>query len=185
MLTDLARHPSTAAHVARKLAVHFVADEPPEPLVQRLSQTFRDSDGDLKEMARALVTAPEAWDAPRAKLKRPDEWLVSGLRAAGVSEFKSERLLRGLALLGQPLWRPPSPQGFSDREEAWVDGLPMRLDIANAFAARSVDRIDPNAMLDDVLGPLASHETRETVRRAESRQQAFALLAMSPEFQRR
>jgi uncharacterized protein (DUF1800 family) len=88
-------------------------------------------------------------------------------------------------LLGQPLWRPPSPQGFSDQEDAWLDGLATRLDIANVFAVRAAGRLDPLAILDDALGPLASHETRETIRRAESRPQAFALLVMSPEFQRR
>jgi uncharacterized protein (DUF1800 family) len=185
VLADLARHPATASHVARKFAVHFVADEPPQPLVERLERSFRDSDGDLKETARTLVTAPEAWDAPRKKLKRPDEWLISGLRAAGADEPRPERLLRAQMLLGQPLWRPPSPQGFSDQEDAWLDGLATRLDIANVFAVRAAGRLDPLAILDDALGPLASHETRETIRRAESRPQAFALLVMSPEFQRR
>jgi uncharacterized protein (DUF1800 family) len=185
VLADLSRHPSTAAHVARKLAIHFVADDPPPPLVELLARTFRDSDGDLKQMARALVSAPETWDAPRQKLKRPDEWIVSGLRAAGVTQPKPERLLRAHALLGQPLWRPPSPQGFSDQEAAWGDGLAMRLDIANVFASRVADRLDPRELANDMLGPLASHETRETVRRAESPAQAFALLLMSPEFQRR
>src|SRR5262247_651360 len=65
VLRDLARHPATAAHVAEKLARHFVADEPPRELVDRLAQRFRDSDGDLKEVAKALVTAPEAWSPRR------------------------------------------------------------------------------------------------------------------------
>ena len=59
VLADLARHQSTAVHVGRKLARHFVADDPPESLVARLAQRFHDSDGDLKEIARALVEAPE------------------------------------------------------------------------------------------------------------------------------
>jgi uncharacterized protein (DUF1800 family) len=88
-------------------------------------------------------------------------------------------------LLGEPLWRPPSPQGFSDEEAAWLDGLPSRLDIASNFAARVWDRLDPHTVVDEALGPLASTETREHVMRAESKTQAFALLLLSPEFQRR
>src|SRR6516165_4137943 len=84
VLAALARHPATAKHVATKLARHFVADEPPPALVERLAKRFL-AKGDLKEMAKALVAAPEAWEAPRAKLKRPSEWVVGILRAAGVT----------------------------------------------------------------------------------------------------
>src|SRR5262249_20731458 len=69
VLAALARHPATATHVATKLARHFVADEPPPALVDRLARRFRDTQGDLKEVSKALVSAPEAWDAPRSKLK--------------------------------------------------------------------------------------------------------------------
>lgn len=185
VLADLAHHPATAQHVAHKLASHFVADEPPPALVERLAQTFRSSDGNLKEMGRVLVTSPEAWDTPRGKLKSPGEWIVAGLRAAGVQQPNVERLLRAHNLLGQPLWRPPAPKGFSDEESAWIDGLAARLDIANIFASRIAEALDPPALVDEVLGPLASPETRQTIARAESRTQAFAMLLMSPEFQRR
>src|SRR5205823_6128522 len=76
VLTTLARHPATAKHVAVKLARHFVADNPPLALVARLTKRFLDTDGDLKELAKALVTAPEAWEAAR-KLKRPAEWVIA------------------------------------------------------------------------------------------------------------
>src|SRR5258706_2824525 len=83
VLADLARHPATATHIATKLARHFVADEPPPALVTRLAQRFRDTDGDLKEMAKALVAAPETWSPSRAKLKRPSERLMAMARATG------------------------------------------------------------------------------------------------------
>jgi len=84
-------------------------------------------------------------------------------------------------LLGEPLWRPPAPNGFSDDSAAWMDGLAQRLDIANQFARRVGGLIDPEEVADAALGPLASPETRQTLARAESRQQAVALLLMSPE----
>ncbi len=186
MLADLARHPATAEHIARKLARHFAADEPPPPLVERLTKTFRDTDGNLKEMAKALVAAPETWTMPAAKLKRPSEWIVAMVRATGVrTAAEPERYAAGHALLGEPIWRPPAPKGFADDEASWIDGLGQRLDIANNFAQRIAARADARVVLDEALGPLASADTRQTVARAESRQQALTLAFMSPEFQRR
>lgn len=185
VLADLARHPATATHVAQKLARHFVADQPPQALVDRLAKVFRDTGGDLKAMAVALVKSDEAWNAKRSKLKKPGEWLISALRIGGAGEPNVDRIVGPQNMLGEPLWRPPSPQGFSDEEAAWLDGLPTRLDIASTYAARIWDRLDPRTMVDEALGPLASRETRESVMRAESKTQAFALLLLSSEFQRR
>jgi uncharacterized protein (DUF1800 family) len=183
-LADLARHPATADHVAAKLARHFVGETPPPALVERLAARFRDTDGDLKAVAKALILSPEAWAAPRDHLKRPGEWLLAMLRAAEVRPGAA-RMLEGLNLLGEPLWRPPAPKGFDDDPSVWIDGLARRLDIASAFAARNAATLAPDQVLEAALGPLASAETRETVARAESREQALALLVMSPEFLRR
>ena len=184
VLADLARHPATARHIAEKLARHFVADQPPQPLVDKLAQTFNDTDGDLKEVAKALIGAEESWTPARTKLKRPSEWHIGALRLAGAQGVIA-RFMGGQALMGEPLWRPPGPNGFSDDEAAWIDGLSQRLDIANSFAGRVADRIDPVALVDQGLGPLASAETRDTISRAESRSQALAMLLMAPEFLRR
>ena len=184
VLADLARHPATATHVATKLARYFSADDPPPPLVERLAKTFRDTDGDLKEIAKTLVMSEECWAPARDKLKRPCEWVVSMTRATGLRS-DTQRFTRGQALMGEPLWRPSAPQGFADNEAAWIDGTGLRLDVANSVAERVVDRVDPREFLETALGPLASEETRQAVARAESRPQALALLFMSPEFQRR
>lgn len=184
VLRDLARHPATAVHVATKLARHFVADEPPPALVERLARTYRDTDGDLKELARALVAAPETWSEKRVKLKRPSEWVMGMVRAT-VATADPGRFAGGQALLGEPIWRPPSPKGHPDVASAWIDGLGQRVDIASNFAERIAGRAEPGAILEQSLGALASAETRAAVARAESRQQALALVFMSPEFQRR
>jgi uncharacterized protein (DUF1800 family) len=184
VLADLARHPATAKHVATKLVRHFIADEPPPVLVEKLTQRFLDTGGDLKEMARALVTAPESWSPERAKLKRPGEWTIATLRATG---FKGDvvRIMRTMVRLGEPLWRPPAPKGFSDDNAAWMDGLALRLDTANAFAQRVAARLEPTEMVETALGPLASAQTRSAIAGAETKAQALTLLLMSPEFQRR
>src|SRR5262245_45021168 len=184
VLKDLAQHPATATHVATKLARHFVADEPPPGLIEKLAKTFRESDGDLKQVARALILSDEAWSAPRDKLKRPSEWVVAMVRATGLRADPA-RFIRGQALLGEPIWSPSAPAGFADHEAAWIDGMGARLDIANNFAERVVARIDPSEVVANALGPLASADTRQAIARAESRQQALTLAFMSPEFQRR
>ncbi|MFL6936330.1 MAG: DUF1800 family protein [Xanthobacteraceae bacterium] len=184
VLRDLARHPATARHVAEKLARHFVADQPPPDLVAQLERRFLETEGDLKETAKALVAAPEAWNAEQMKIKRPGEWRVATLRATGLAG-DVVRILGSEAMLGEPLWRPPSPKGFADDNAAWIGGLAQRLDIANQFAQRVADRVDVDAALENALGPLASAATRQAIARAESRAQALALLIMAPEFQRR
>jgi uncharacterized protein (DUF1800 family) len=184
VLADLARHPATAKHVATKLAYHFIADDPPPVLVERLTQRFLDTDGDLKEVTMAMIAAPEVWAPEQAKIKRPGEWIVAALRATG-ERGDIGRILGAQALLGEPLWRPPAPKGFSDENAAWLDGLAQRLDMANAFAHREGLAIEPKAIMETALGPLASAETRQTIARAESRPEALTLLLMAPEFQRR
>jgi uncharacterized protein (DUF1800 family) len=185
VLLTLARHPATAKHIATKLVRHFIADDPPPALVTRLAKRFLDTGGDFKDITKTLLTSQESWDAPRSKLKRPAEWIVSSMRASGLMMSDVRRAINTLNLLGEPLWRPPAPKGFSDDSAAWLDGLALRLDIANEIACRIGGMTDPEAVADDALGPLASAETRQTIARAESRQQALALLLMSPEFQRR
>jgi uncharacterized protein (DUF1800 family) len=185
VLLALAKAPATAKHIATKLARHFVADQPPEALVERLTRRFLDTGGDLKEIAKTLVSAPEAWAAPRAKLKRPSEWLVGGLRALDITPPDVRPVIQAQNLLGEPLWRPPAPNGFSDDSAAWLDGLPQRLDIANQMARRAGVLTDPEAVAERSFGPLMSAETKQMLARAESRPQAVALLLMTPEFQRR
>jgi uncharacterized protein (DUF1800 family) len=186
-LADIARHPSTAKFIATKFVRHFVADDPPPILVARMQDVFRTTDGDLKAMAVALVDSDEAWKAPQTKLRSPYEFLVATGRLLGRNPQDPGRYLGSLNLLGQPLWSPAGPNGFADTNAAWAapEGLKLRLDIAAQVASRLADNIDPRDLLELVAADAASPETRRTIERAESRQQALALLLMSPEFQRR
>jgi len=184
VLADLARHPATARHIATKLARHFIADEPPSALIDRLTFRFFESEGDLKEVAKALVTAPEAWAAERAKIKRPGEWLVATRRAIG-RLGNIPAMANQQAQLGEPLWRPAAPKGFSDDNAAWLGGLKLRLQAANAFAQAVAGDFEPRELVDVTLGPLATEETRLAVARAESKVQALTLMLVAPEFQRR
>ncbi|HEY4922593.1 MAG TPA: DUF1800 family protein [Xanthobacteraceae bacterium] len=185
VLLDLARNPATATHIATKFARHFVADDPPRQLVEALRTSFLKSGGNLKELARTLLLSPDAWEAPRAKFKRPGEWLVAASRATDVRLPDVRPLLNAQNMLGEPLWRPPAPKGFDDVNAAWMDGLAQRLEIANQFARRVAPAADPRQLVETALGTLASAETRQAVARAETRPEAIAMLLMSSEFLRR
>jgi uncharacterized protein (DUF1800 family) len=186
-LADIARHPSTAKFIATKFARHFVADDPPPALVARLQETFRKTDGDLKALTFVLLDSDEAWQAPLTKLRSPYEFLVATGRLLGRIPEDPGRYLGSLNLLGQPLWSPSGPNGFPDTNAAWAapEGMKLRLDVSAQVASRLADNIDPRDLLELVAADAASPETRRTVEHAESRQQALALLLMSPEFQRR
>jgi uncharacterized protein (DUF1800 family) len=186
-LADVARHPSTAKFIATKFARHFVADDPPPALVTRLQNVFSKSDGDLKMLALALLDSDEAWRAPLTKLRSPYEFLVATGRLLARIPEDPGRYLGALNVLGQPLWSPAGPNGFADTNAAWAapEGMKLRLDISAQLASRLADTIDPRDLLEMAAADAASSETRRTIERAESRQQALALLLMSPEFQRR
>ncbi|GMO13202.1 DUF1800 domain-containing protein [Bradyrhizobium sp. TM233] len=185
VLRDLAAHPATATHVATKLARHFVADEPPPALVEQMAKAFRDTDGDLKQVATLMVSSDEAWRGPPSKLKRPGEWVVGMARATGITVVDPVRFTGGQELLGEALWRPPAPKGYPDDEASWIDGVGRRLDVANNFAERITGMADPQAIIEDVFASQIAPEVKQAVGRAESRQQALALLFMSSDFQRR
>ncbi len=186
-LEDIARHPSTAKFIATKFARHFVADDPPPALVARLQGVFRKSDGDLKALTSALLDSDEAWQAPLTKVRSPYEFLLAAGRLLAQIPDDPGRYLGGLNVLGQPLWSPAGPNGFPDTNAAWAapEGMKLRLDISAQIASRLAANIDPRDLLQLAAADAASRETRRTIELAESRQQALALLLMSPEFQRR
>jgi uncharacterized protein (DUF1800 family) len=186
-LADIARQPATAKFIATKFVQHFVADAPPPALVSKLEAVFKKSDGDLKALSLALLDADEAWTAPLTKVRTPYEYLIATGRILARIPEDPNRYIGSLNALGQPLWTPPGPNGFADSNAAWAapEGLKLRLDIAAQVSSRIADSIDARELLDVVAGDAASNETRQTIARAETRQQALALLLMSPEFQRR
>jgi uncharacterized protein (DUF1800 family) len=186
-LLDIARHLSTARHIATKLARHFVADDPPQDLVDALAKTFRDTDGDLPAVATRLLQHDRAWSAPSTKIRTPSEFVLAAARATSVLPNDPGPLLNLHNALGMPLWQPAGPNGFADTNAAWAapEAMKLRLDVSWQMAQRAREFGHPLSLLDTVAGLAASRETREAVSRAESRPQAMAILFMSPEFQRR
>lgn len=186
VLEDLARHPATAKHIATKLVRHFVSDQPPAALVERLSQRFLETDGDLSAVYATLIAAEESWSAPRSKLRPPQEYVIASLRALD-TPIQPQRFLQTLRVLGQPLWQPPGPNGFSDLASVWAtpEGLNNRLDLAYQLSERVAEKTDPRVFAEERLKGLISETTRRSVALAETRPQGLALVLLSPEFMRR
>ena len=188
ILHDLVTAPATARHIATKLARHFVADDPPPALVQRLADTFVRSGGDLASVYRELVASPEAWLPTQAKFKSPWEWSISCLRAVGRRELPAMQAVNLMNQLGQPVWRPGSPAGYADVAGTWAapDALIRRVETAQRFAEQAGNTVDARTLAPRVLpGGALGEDTAAAIARADSSGTALALLLVAPEFLRR
>lgn len=192
VLRDLARHPSTARFLATKLARHFIADEPPAELVDQLSAAYRRSDGQLGEVYRDLLKSPLAWSPAPAKLKTPEEFVISSVRLLGITERMFERpglanLGGGIVALGQRVQAAPSPAGWPDRAEEWLgpEAVWKRVEWATRVGDRMGRHLDARALAGASLGPWLSESSQRQIERAADGPQALTLLLMAPEFQRR
>ena len=187
ILTDLAVHPATARHLATKLARHFAGDDPPPAMVDRLTQAYLRSGGDLPTVYRAIVDSPEAWAPQPLKFKTPWEWSVSALRALDQTELDAAVAGALLNQLGQPIWKPGSPAGFDDIAASWAapEALVRRVEVAQRIADRVGSTVDPRALAEQVLPGSLGDPTRTAIARAESPAEGLALLLVSPEFVRR
>lgn len=187
VLPDLAAHPSTARHIAIKMAQHFVADGAPDALVDELTATFLDTDGDLREMALVLLESDLAWQGDPVKTVPPYDFMVGAMRATGGHFRRQAEVVSTARDLAQDVWSPPSPAGWPSEDSAFLggDSLLERVDFARAVAQRyaSVDSAQTlaTALFGDALDPFV----KEAVDRAEDQDQALVLLLMSPAFHRR
>ena len=157
------------------------------------------SGGQLGELSRELVRSPEAWTPQQAKLKTPEEFVVSTLRLLGSDARLGERLSAGNAnglagsmnALGQRTHSAPSPAGWPDRAEDWLgpEAVWKRMEWSARMADRAVGKdgrnVDARRLAAASLGPLLGDASRQQIERAADGPQALALLLMSPEFQRR
>ncbi|MEM8817291.1 MAG: DUF1800 domain-containing protein [Pseudomonadota bacterium] len=187
VLRDLAAHPSTARHLALKLVRHFVADDPPASLVDKLTAVYLANDTQLAPVYAALIAATEPWTVPHAKYKTPHDFVISAFRAFDHVPDRPQFTVNALDLLGQTPWRPGSPAGWSDRTQDWdgADALYKRIEWSNAVARIAGNRVDPLRLGDLALGSAFSDRSRKAIARAESRLQGTTLLLASPDFQRR
>jgi uncharacterized protein (DUF1800 family) len=214
LLRFLARQPATARHIARKLCQRFIADEPASECVSAIAKTFLDTQGDMTEVLRAILSSSWFWEpgVRGGKLKKPSEFLASALRALGFTLDGTPAIAKESAELGEPALLYPAPTGYPDRVAAWAGGAQIlaRMDFAARLVAGRVSGVNAqdlaeifpasanvDALVERVdalifLG-LGSEQTlrvlREEAGRAASAEQArntaLALALGGPEFQRR
>jgi uncharacterized protein (DUF1800 family) len=190
-LQFLAAHPATQTHLAKKLAQHFIADQPPALVVDRIASVLRDTDGDLGAAAEALIGLDQAWQ-PGNKLRSPQDWVIAALRALDMTDTSQleVNLVGILAGLGQPVWSAPQPNGWPDDAAGWAapEAMMRRIDWAYCFSGRALGfgtPVDVAAVADTCLGPLLHPATLDAIRHAGSRRDALTLFLTAPEFQRR
>jgi uncharacterized protein (DUF1800 family) len=199
-LTRLARHPATARHISRKLAMYFVADQPPPALIDRMSRAFTASDGDIALTLQAMFDAPEFSASLGHKFKDPVHYVVSAVRLAydGKTILNCGPMLGWLNRLGQGLYNRQTPDGYALDEAAWSGSGQMgtRFEIARALGSGSAGlfraegaTIDmpafpqlSNALYHGALAATFSERTRAALAAATTPQEWNIVLLSSPEF---
>src|ERR1700752_536349 len=205
VLDILAHHPSTAKFIATKLVRHFVSDNPPQALVDRVAATYTKSDGDIREMLKTIFFSKEfnSNEAYRAKIKRPFELVVSAIRTLGAETNGGPQTHQWIARMGEPLYGFQTPNGYSDAAESWVNtgGLLERMNFGLALANNRIPGTkvslvklngDQSKVMDDYLKTVLAGEissaTRETLLKqlepADPVTKVVGLILGTPEFQR-
>jgi uncharacterized protein (DUF1800 family) len=195
----LTRQPATARFISKQLAQRFVADQPPQALVERMAQTFLKTDGDLRAVLQTMFASPEFFSegAWQAKIKSPFEMVVSAVRATGVDVRDTAGLNQRMTDLGEPLYGKVEPNGYPLTGDAWLGTADLlgRLRLATAIVSDGVPGVKVNpAQWDDkdnatisreLLGRDAAPDTLGAITPGMPPKSVAALIIGSPEFNRR
>ena len=198
VLDLLAVHPSTAKHLATKLAVRFVSDKPSPALVDRLAAVYLKSGGQVKPVLRAIAESPDFWDSVGDKIKSPFELAASAVRGLDAEVRDPRETLRRIADMGQKLYAYQAPTGYPDRAEAWVNtgSLVSRMSFGLDLAAGKVRGVDFTLAREETLRAYAERllpgrdlkpalALMEPQVKCTEPEQMVGVILGSPEFQRR
>jgi uncharacterized protein (DUF1800 family) len=168
VLHQLASSPATAHHLSQQLAERFVSDTPPPALVDRMAKTYLHSDGDIRQVLRTMFTSPEFWsrEAYRAKVKTPEEFVLSAVRATGGEVERPAIVLNAMNQLGMPFFGCQTPNGYSWTAVAWVNSgdLLTRINIALALAGHKLGTATDLDALMKIKGPDAANAAQKEAR---------------------
>ncbi|MBE3640591.1 DUF1800 domain-containing protein [Mangrovicoccus algicola] len=200
-LTYLARHPDTAAHLSRKLAVHFLSDAPPDDLVTAMTTRYRETGGDLAQVYAAMLDHPASWDPTLHKIRRPVDFVMASLRGLGadpralvtMAEETPQRIygrfMQPMRFMGQDWNEPEAPNGWPEEAAAWVSATALSERLKWALRVTELPGVpqdaDPVRLAEAGLGALLPEEVRFAAGAAETRREGIALVLVSPAFQRR
>jgi uncharacterized protein (DUF1800 family) len=187
ILRDLSMRRETARHVSTKLARHFIADDPPPAVIERMTHAWLESKAHLPTVYRVLIESPEAWEQPFGKFKTPADYIYSSCRALDIPLRDKRRSLQAFESLGQRNLMPGAPAGWPDTSADWdgSSGLLKRIAWADVVAQRMGDARNARDLAPQLLGATLGDDTARAISRAESGSQALTLLLASPEFMRR
>ncbi len=203
VLDILARHPSTAHFISQELAQRFVADNPPEGLVNKMAQTFLSTNGSIREVMKTMLDSKEFWSegAYRAKVKSPFEMVASSARALDANVIDGWALANQVGRLGEPLYRKLEPTGYSNLNSEWINSASLlgRMNFALQLAQNHVESVkvnvsrfgdDPSEVAKSLMFRAMSPQTRAAIDKTlEDKQKNPALVAAlvigSPDFQKK
>jgi uncharacterized protein (DUF1800 family) len=197
VLDDLAIHPATARHLARKLAVHFVSDSPDQALIDHMSARYSESGGDLMALYQAMLEHPSAWVDLGQKVKQPFDFIASSLVALNMSgaellalsqRRKAQLVARPMAAMGQPFMEARGPDGWPEAAQSWItpQGLASRIDWATGLARKVERRVrDPATFMDSTLADAAGPKLVWAIGQVSGARDGIALVLASAEFNRR
>jgi uncharacterized protein (DUF1800 family) len=210
VLDILAKHPSTARFISKKLAQRFVADNPPQVLIDRMAKTFLDSKGDIRAVMTTMLTSKEflSQGAYQSKMKTPFEMIVSSIRATGAEVDYAFPLANRIAQLGQPLYRKLEPTGYSNANAEWINSAALlarmnfALDLTQnkvqgtkvdqarfnedpAHTARMMLFTNPTVPTRDAIDKALADQKMKNPKAAPSPSLVAGLVIGSPDFQRR
>jgi uncharacterized protein (DUF1800 family) len=184
-LAALGTHPCTYLHLATKLATHFISDTPPFAAIASVGAALSSSGGNLMAAASSIIACAAAW-SPLTKVRDQQDYLIAMMRGAGVMSATAPFLGTIAAQLGEPVWEPPFPNGWSDLAADWCGpaSLDARFRLAAAFGGTLAGE-NANAVVAATIGPLMSTNTQSMIASAPNTVTKFTVLFASPEFQRR
>jgi len=163
VLKQLAESPQCAKFISTKLAVRFVSDTPPPAMVDRMTKTFLESKGDIRQVLATMVNSPDFFTSLtyRSKLKTPQDFVLSAVRAAGSQVQSAAGLETAITDLGMPVYGMQTPQGYSMKADAWnsTSQLVQRMNFAMALATDRVAGVHTDAS--SLLGANAGGMTAE------------------------
>jgi len=167
-LKMLANETATAHFISTEIARHFVSDNPPAALVDRMAQTFASSHGEIHEVLKTMIYSPEFWsrETYRAKVKTPFELAASTARALNSQVSVPVQLAQWVGRMGEPLFQCQPPTGYSDKAETWVNtgSLLNRLNFAMTLAGGKM--IGTSVDMESLLGKDATGDPQMVLARA-------------------
>ena len=197
VLRDLAVHPATADHIARKLVIHFISDTPDPALVDHVAARFRETGGNLAQVYAALLEHHAVWIPELRNVKPPLDFIASACRALAVQPGHLEgvtpkniakTLITPMVLMGQRWERSKGPDGWPEEDAAWITppGLAARIRWAMLAPRQLVSQLpSPEVFVESSLAEFADGPVRFVARAAETQAEAIGLVLYSPAFQRR